>query len=158
SGPASSDAVLLKADALLSEAGALLLQARTDMSFASLLGGLALANAGLGVVHGFAAPIGGVFAAPHRPRRPAPLPHGLPPNLRALRARAPHHPAIERYRHIAVALTGDPNASADDGITAIAALCADLHIPPLRAYGIGDEHVADLSREVQRASSMKANP
>ena len=33
--------------------------ARESMSFAALLGGLALANAGLGAVHGFAAAIGG---------------------------------------------------------------------------------------------------
>jgi alcohol dehydrogenase class IV len=143
-GPPSSDAVLL--------------EARTDMSFASLLGGLALANAGLGIVHGFAAPIGGMFPAPHGAVCAALLPHGITTNLRALRARAPHHPAVERYRHIAIALTGDRGASADDGVMTIASLVADLHIPSLRAYGIGDEHVADLSREAQRASSMKANP
>jgi len=142
----------------LSASDAILLEARTDMSIASLLGGLALANAGLGIIHGFAAPLGGMFPAPHGAVCAALLPHGITTNLRALRARAPHHPAIERYRHIAVALTGDPTASPDAGIMAIATLCADLHIPPLRAYGIGDEHIPDLSREAQRASSMKANP
>jgi alcohol dehydrogenase class IV len=134
------------------------LEARTDMSFASLLGGLALANAGLGIVHGFAAPIGGMFPAPHGAVCAALLPHGITTNLRALRARVPQHPALDRYRLIAIALTGDPHASADDAIAATAALCGDLHIPPLRAYGLSDEHVADLSREAQRASSMKANP
>jgi len=134
------------------------LAARTDMSFASLLGGLALANAGLGIVHGFAAPIGGMFPAPHGAVCAALLPHGISTNLRALRTRAPHHPAIDRYRQIAVALTGNPNASPDDAITATATLCADLHIPPLHRYGIRDEHLAGVSREAQRASSMKANP
>jgi alcohol dehydrogenase class IV len=137
---------------------AVLLEARTDMSFASLLGGLALANAGLGIVHGFAAPIGGMFPAPHGAVCAALLPHGITTNLRALRTRAPHHPAIERYRDIAIALTGDRGASADEGVTAIAALCAELHIPSLRAWGIGDEDMADLAREAQHASSMKANP
>jgi alcohol dehydrogenase class IV len=137
---------------------AALLEARTDMAFASLLGGLALANAGLGVIHGFAAPIGGMFPAPHGAVCAALLPHGVATNLRALRARAPQHPAIERYRHIAVALTDDPDASADAAIEAIAALCADLHIPPLRAYGIAEEHIPDLAREARSASSMKANP
>jgi alcohol dehydrogenase class IV len=128
------------------------------MSFASLLGGLALANAGLGIVHGFAAPIGGMFPAPHGAVCAALLPHGIATNLRALRARAQQHPALDRYRHIAIALTSNPTASADDAIAATAALTADLHIPPLRAYGLTEEQVPEVAKEAQRASSMKANP
>jgi alcohol dehydrogenase class IV len=142
----------------LAASGVASLDARTDMSFASLLGGLALANAGLGIVHGFAAPIGGMFPAPHGAVCAALLPHGIAANLRALRVRAPDHPALERYRHIAAALTGDPDASADEAVTAVASLSADLQIPSLRAYGIGDEHIAEVVQEAQRASSMKANP
>jgi alcohol dehydrogenase class IV len=138
--------------------GAANLDARTDMSLASLFGGLALANAGLGVVHGFAAPIGGMFPAPHGAVCAALLPHGMATNLRALHARSPSHPAIDRYRRVAVAFTGDATASAEDGIAAVAALCADLEIPPLRTYGIGDRHVAEICEEARRASSMKVNP
>ncbi len=39
--------------------------ARKNMALVSLFGGLALANAKLGAVHGFAGPIGGIFPAPH---------------------------------------------------------------------------------------------
>lgn len=135
-----------------------MLAARTDMALASLLGGLALANAGLGVVHGFAAPIGGMFPAPHGAVCAAILPHGMTANLRALRARTPGHPAIDRYRRIAVAFTGDPAASAESGIAAVAALCAELSILGLRAYGIAAAHAAEICQEAQRSSSMKANP
>ena len=51
------------------------LPARTNMSYASLLGGMALANAGLGAVHGLAAPIGGMFKAPHGAVCACLLPH-----------------------------------------------------------------------------------
>jgi alcohol dehydrogenase class IV len=75
--------------------------ARCDMSYASLLGGLALANAGLGVVHGFAAPIGGMFDAPHGAVCAALLPAGMRINIRALRERFPQSPSLARYGEIA---------------------------------------------------------
>jgi alcohol dehydrogenase class IV len=109
-------------------------------------------------VHGFAAPIGGMFPAPHGAICAAILPHGMAANLRALRARAPHHPAIDRYQHVAAALTGDANASADAGVAAVVALCTDLHIPGLRTYGIGHDDIDEVCAEARRASSMKANP
>ncbi len=80
--------------------------ARESMSFASLLSGLALANAGLGVVHGFAGPLGGMFDAPHGGICAALLPHGIVVNIRALRARDPNGNALQRYTEIARVLTG----------------------------------------------------
>lgn len=149
--------------------GATRLDARTDMSLASLYGGLALANAGLGVIHGFAAPIGGMFPAPHGAVCAALLPHGMTANLHALRARANADgsaasetaaalAAIERYRLVAVTFTGDPAATPEAGIAAVAALCADLKIPGLRAYGIDESHAEELARKALNSSSMKANP
>src|SRR5215472_9703739 len=106
------------------------------MALASLLGGLALANAGLGVVHGFAAPLGGRWKAPHGALCAALLPHGMAANVAALRARAPQHPALERYAVIARLLTGRKDASADDGIDWVSSLCTELNVPALRAWGI----------------------
>ena len=77
------------------------------MAFAALLGGLALANAGLGVVHGFAAPIGGMYAAPHGAVCAALLPHGMAANLNARR---------DRFTTIATLLTGRDNATAEEGV------------------------------------------
>ena len=56
-------------------------EARQDMALASLFGGLALANAGLGVIHGFAAPLGGSWNAPHGALCAALLPHGMAANV-----------------------------------------------------------------------------
>ena len=132
--------------------------AREDMAVASLHGGLALANAGLGAVHGFAGPIGGSFPAPHGAICAALLPHVMAANLRALRQRAPDNPALRRYDEVARLLTGSAGATADDGVDWIGKLVADLQIPRLGGYGIREEHVADLVAKAANASSMKANP
>jgi len=133
-------------------------EARADMALASLFGGLALANAGLGAVHGFAAPIGGMFEAPHGAVCAALLPHVIEANLRALRARAPQSEAPARYRRVAQILTGREEAQAEEAAEWVRDLCVRLGIPPLRAYGIGPEHVAALADNASRASSMKGNP
>ncbi len=132
--------------------------ARTDMALASLLGGLSLANAGLGAAHGFAAPIGGMFAAPHGAVCAALLPHVMDVNIRALRARGPHSPALDRYQTVARILTGRPDATAEDGVAWVSEICRDLSIPALRSYGLGDEDVPRLVANAAQASSMKGNP
>jgi alcohol dehydrogenase class IV len=132
--------------------------AREDMALASLFGGLALANAGLGAVHGFAGPIGGMFPAPHGAVCAALLPHVMAANLHALRERESQNPALLRYDRIAALLTGDSQATADAGVEWLQKLVADLPVPKLDAYGIREEHVADIVAKAANASSMKANP
>lgn len=132
--------------------------AREDMALASLFSGLALANAGLGAVHGFAAPIGGMFPAPHGAVCAALLPHVMAANLRALRERAPDSDALRRYGAIAVLLTGNPTATADAGVNWIGELVAELGIPGLGRYGIQTTHVGELTEKASKASSMKGNP
>jgi len=132
--------------------------ARHAMSLAALLSGLALANAGLGVVHGFAAPLGGRLHAPHGAICAAILPFGMEVNLRALRARAPQSTALGRYRDVARMLTGRDDASAEDGIVWTRQICKELAIAPLKAYGMGQEDIPQLTLDAARASSMKGNP
>ncbi len=134
-------------------------ESRIGMAWASLLGGLALANAGLGVVHGFAAPIGGMFHAPHGAVCAAILPSGMRANIEALRdGQNPQSPALERYRAIARILTGDPEAIPEDGAQWVQSLAHKLAIPQLAAYGIGTRDIPALVEKAARASSMKANP
>lgn len=132
--------------------------AREDQALASLLGGLALANAGLGAVHGFASPVGGQFPAPHGAVCAALLPHVMEANLRAARARAPGSDMPRRYEEIARLLTSRPTATADDGVQWTHELVAELGIPPLRAYGLTAAHVPELVAAAAKASSTKANP
>jgi alcohol dehydrogenase class IV len=132
--------------------------ARRDMSWASLLGGLSLANAGLGAVHGFAAPVGGMFPSPHGAVCAAVLPYATDVNVRALRQRAPDSDALRRYGEVARILTGNPQARAEDAVEWIAELCRRLEIPPLRTYGVRPEDFAGLVEKAAKASSMKANP
>jgi alcohol dehydrogenase class IV len=122
------------------------------------LSGLALANAGLGAVHGFAAPLGGMFPAPHGAVCAALLPHVMGMNLRALQRREPRHPALGRYEEIGRLLTGDARASACDGVAWVTQLCADLGIPPLRTYGVTAAALPELAAKAAQASSMKGNP
>jgi len=132
--------------------------AREDLSFAALCGGLALANSGLGAVHGFAAPIGGMFEAPHGAVCARLLGPVIEANLRALRQRDRDHPALSRYDEIARIVTGRADAVADDAAQWAHSIARELGIPPLSAYGLGTGAVADVVAAAQKASSMQANP
>ncbi len=132
--------------------------ARAEMSLASLLGGLALANAGLGAVHGFASPIGGRFPVSHGSVCAALLPHAMEVNCRALGERQPENPARARFTEIAQILTGHSAAGATDGIQWVRELCADLHVPSLGRLGVAQQDAAVLVENAAKASSMRGNP
>jgi len=132
--------------------------ARENMALASLFGGLSLANAGLGGVHGFASPIGGMFDAPHGAICAALLPHVMEINIRALQERARESAVLSRYDTIATLLTGSGKATSEDGIRWVHDLCKDLRIPGLRTYGVSASDVPVVVEQAAKASSMKANP
>jgi alcohol dehydrogenase class IV len=132
--------------------------AREDMAFASAMGGMALANAGLGVVHGFAGPIGGAFPAPHGAVCAALLPHAFRVNVQALRAREPGAPALNRYAWLSGWLEPGSAENADRTVEWLTNVLRQLKIAPLRTYGIQPEHFSDLVLKSRTASSMKTNP
>jgi len=132
--------------------------AREDMALASLFGGLALANSGLGVVHGLAAPLGGALHAPHGALCAAILPHAAQVNLAALQARDPESPVLDRFQEAARLLTGRIDASAQDGVRWLQDLVCDLEIPGLASLGLESEALAGIVLKAREASSFKANP
>lgn len=134
------------------------LEARTDMALASLFSGMALANAGLGAVHGFAAPIGGSFSAPHGAVCAALLAPVMTVNLRALRSRLPQSPALEKFNIIAQVLTGNHNAVPEDAISWLTDTCAYLRIKKFSELGVKKSDFSSIIEKAKKASSMKGNP
>ena len=134
------------------------LEARTGMALTSLFGGLALANAKLGAVHGFAGPIGGMSPAPHGAVCARLLPLVFSANLKALRERAPDAPTLERMTRVARVLVDDHGAKPDAAIGWLETLVHDLNIPGLAEYGLSESHIPELVAKAERASSMKGNP
>jgi len=132
--------------------------AREDMALASLFGGLALANAGLGAVHGFAGPLGGMRPAAHGMICAALLPEVMTANVRALRERHPDHFALERYRETAVLLTGRNGARPEDGVDWVRQLGRRMAVPSLKALGFEADQTAEAVSKARQASSMKGNP
>ena len=128
------------------------------MALASLLGGMALANAGLGAVHGFASPIGGMFPAPHGAVCAALLPHVMEANLSRLEATAGSDTALKRFDEVARLLLGRSSATAKEGVRWVTDLCRELRVPPLREFGIKREHLAAIVEWAAGTNSMKVNP
>ena len=132
--------------------------ARADMALASVFGGLAMANAKLRAVHGFAAPLGGMFPAPHGVICARLLPLVMAANVQALQERAPNSPVLARYGEVAQLLTGDADAQAADGVAWVRTLCTDLAIQPLAAFGVSAADIPNVVAKAQNASSMQGNP
>lgn len=137
------------------------LGARSDMAYAAMLSGVALSNAGLGAVHGFAGPLGGMFEAPHGALCAALLPHVMETNIAALRREKEQPSAGERlgrYRKLASLFTGKREADPEEGAQWVSELVRRLRIPTLSAYGMTPEHTAEAVDKASKANSMKANP
>jgi len=134
------------------------LQARTDMAVCSLLGGMALANAKLGAVHGLAGVIGGTADVPHGVACAVLLTPVIEANVRALRSGPPGQPVLDRYTEAARCLTGRPAASIEDGLAWLRETIAMLGIPGLAGFGIGPADADDVAAKAARSSSMQGNP
>jgi len=132
--------------------------AREDMSLASLFSGLALANAGLGAVHGLAGPLGGMTSAAHGVICARLLPLVTQANVRALQSRAANSLALARYDKIAQILTGKAGSLAADGVVWLQQLCAELKVPSLPQFGLKEQDFHTLVEKAKNSSSMKGNP
>ena len=129
--------------------------AREDMAFASMLGGMALANVKLGAVHGFAGPMGGMFEIPHGTVCACLMPAVLEINNRAMKE---HNLNRSKLDELAKILTGNQQATSDDGVIWINTLIEQLKIPSLKFFGIQPASFPELIQKAKNSSSMKGNP
>ena len=120
--------------------------AREDMSLAALFSGMALANAGLGAVHGFAAPIGGMFDAPHGAVCAAVLPHAFAVNKRAIQQRLAGRLSLQRFEEV------------EQTVGDLKQFCTDLKIPRLASYGVTERDFDVIAEKAAASNSMKGNP
>lgn len=138
------------------------LSAREDLSLAALFSGIALANAGLGAVHGIAAPLGGAAPVPHGVACARLLAPVIGANVKALKARDPGNVALPKYGMVGQLILGrslkDIDHDAQACVAYLDGLTKRLKIPPLSKFGLTREMIPGIAEKAQNASSMKANP
>lgn len=127
--------------------------ARTGMALCSLMGGLSLANAKLGAVHGLAGVLGGVTGAPHGAICAALLHATTKTNISAMQQRESTNPALAAYAAAANAITGSRDAAAL--VAWLASLEEKLQIP---ALGLEPAERGAVVLSAQQSSSMRGNP
>lgn len=134
------------------------IESRSELAEVSLFGGLALANAKLGAVHGFAGPLGGIIPAKHGELCAALLSECARANILGLRQRDPQNRALLRYAQVACWLSGSSDSQAEDCIALFRGLHTKLKLPSLKDLGFEPKHL-ELSLEMSaQSSSMKGNP
>jgi alcohol dehydrogenase class IV len=125
------------------------LAARTDLSYAALLSGISLANAGLGVVHGFAQPLGSLYPIPHGVVCGALMSSVNRVSVSKLRASEPESVALKKYATIARLFDQGklyPDSECiDNFLDTLVRLTSDMKIPKLSEYGV---QLSDIERIV----------
>jgi len=133
-------------------------KAREDMCIGSLFGGIALANAKLGAVHGFAGPMGGMLDAPHGVICGILLPYVIKTNIKALEERDPSSIVFTKYEKIAKIVTKNEKAKPQDLISWTDELYGKLNMPHLSEVDLKEEQIEELVTKAKKSNSMKGNP
>ena len=136
-------------------------EAQAGMAYAALMSGIALAQVGLGSVHGLASPLGAFFPIPHGVVCGTLVEEATRANIRALKDRKQAGDALTKYAQIGRLLGRDGNLPEEAALTTLLEMLADwtlrLKLPRLSHYGIAR---GDFARIVahSRGSSMRTNP
>jgi alcohol dehydrogenase class IV len=133
-------------------------EARTDMAFAALTSGICLANAGLGVIHGFASSLGGMFEIPHGMICGSLMAISNEINVRELRKSSLGQGALKKYAELGRLFLDHMGQTDDyyiDGfISTLHQLTLEFKLPGLKQYGVNDSDLEKICNE----TFMKNNP
>ncbi|ENM5777081.1 iron-containing alcohol dehydrogenase [Vibrio mimicus] len=132
-------------------------KARSDLSFAAMLGGMAATNAKLGAAHGLASALGGKLDAPHSVITARLAPHVMRENIEAARD-AGRSDILQRYKTISQILTGRKNACVEDGILWVNMMLERLAIPNLTDFGVCATSFERVATDALKSTSIKGNP
>jgi alcohol dehydrogenase class IV len=133
-------------------------EARENMVLTALFSGIALSQAGLGAVHGFAGVIGGLTDAPHGAICACLLSSALRANFEEINKKIDDNDSLIRFSKISQILTGTSTASPQSAIQWIRDLCKKLEIKGLSSLGVKMEDFDSIVQKAVVSSSMKKNP
>lgn len=132
-------------------------RARSDISFAAMLGGMAISNAKLGAAHGLASALGGKLDAPHSVITARLAPYVMSENIKAAHA-AGRSDVLSRYTKLAQILTGRVNAHRGDAILWVNMMLEKLSIPTLDTFGVCTTSFELVADDALKTVAIKGNP
>ncbi|NGZ15211.1 iron-containing alcohol dehydrogenase [Vibrio aestuarianus] len=132
-------------------------KARADLSFAAMLGGMAITNAKLGAAHGLASALGGKLEAPHSVITARLAPHVMYENIRSAR-KAKRKDLLSRYEKIAQIVTGRNNVHVEDGILWVKMMLDKLQLPNLSQFGVCSTSFEKVADDALQSVAIKGNP
>ncbi len=132
-------------------------KARSDLSFAALLGGMAITNAKLGAAHGLASALGGKLDAPHSVITARLAPHVMQENIYAAK-KAGRTDVMNRYRKLAQLVTGRTNANEHDGVLWVKMILDKLELPSLGQFGVCQTSFEQVASDALKSVAIKGNP
>ncbi|AYV20069.1 iron-containing alcohol dehydrogenase [Vibrio mediterranei] len=132
-------------------------KSRADLSFAAMLGGMAITNAKLGAAHGLASALGGKITAPHSVITARLAPHVMTENIKAAK-RAGRSDVLNRYRNMAQILTGRTNASIEDSVLWVNMILERLELPLLSEFGVCNTSFEQVAADAMKSVAIKGNP
>ncbi|WGW01519.1 iron-containing alcohol dehydrogenase [Vibrio sp. YMD68] len=131
--------------------------ARADLSFAAMLGGMAMTNAKLGAAHGLAAALGGKLNAPHSVITSRLAPYVMKENIEAAKD-AGRKDVLKRYIRLAQLVTGRTNVHVEDGVLWVQMMLDKLELPVLSEYGVCSTSFDKVAEDALMSVAIKGNP